>query len=241
MFGDSTACAQVSKCLNNSSKSGACAMTTGCHGYRNASKYLGRAHAENAVANLADHAFFGLLEAYNASVLLAAHVFDVDLDDDDFAKSRESSQQRTLSSSSSSSTKKKNKVCSPQRVLRDDASACRAVFAAHAWDFYVYEKAHRIFCDRLNDAGLVGRPDVRRELTANRLCEDLDFSQVDHVCGLLETPDAVRRFLDQRDNCKYDEATWEKNYGFYWKPNPPAGQGAQRRPGPPPPGSLAFH
>ena len=202
MFGDSTSCKQVAKCENR----GACAMVTGCHGYRNASEYLGKDHADAAVAYLADHAFFGLLEAYNASVLLASTTFGLadSLDASDFSKSR----------ASYSLTRK----CSPQRVLRNDATACRNVFDAHQWDFVVYERAHRIFCARLHDAGLLDDPMVRRELTANRLCEAIDYSLVDHVCGLLETPDAINKFLRLRAKCKGDQQWWEDSFGFFWKP-----------------------
>ena len=85
-------------------------MVTGCHGYHNASRYLAQTHADRAADTLAKHSFFGLLEAYNASVLLAAHEFKLTgLVDDDFAQSRASASLKAQ--------------CSPSKVLRAEAVA----------------------------------------------------------------------------------------------------------------------
>ena len=61
----------------------------------------------------------GCFEAYNASVLLAAAEFGVtNLEEDDFAQSRPSAALQA--------------DCSPSRVLRADADACRAAFSAYS-------------------------------------------------------------------------------------------------------------
>ena len=58
MFGDSTGCPSGKHC--DRTLTSTCPMTTGCHGYRNASAYLNSRHVDSAVANLEKHAFFGL-------------------------------------------------------------------------------------------------------------------------------------------------------------------------------------
>lgn len=205
MFGDSTSCTQVHRC-GRGHNGGACAMVTGCHGYRNASSYLDPTHVDAAVEALAGHAFFGLLEAYNASVLLASYVFGLDdLDPEDFAKSRVSSAL--------------DRRCSPPRVLRNDATACREAYRASHLDNVLFERAHRIFCARLDESGLSRRPDIRTELQQNRLCGDVDFSNADHFCGRLETPVAKARFLLLRNRCRGGASWWRTNYGFYWTPD----------------------
>ena len=115
MFGDSESCPQVRNC-RKLGKGQTCDMVTGCHGYHNASTYLDHSHAAKAAETLATHSFFGLLEAYNASVLLAAKRWSLekDLTAEDFAQSR-----------ASASLKQQ---CSPSRVLRADPSACRYAF-----------------------------------------------------------------------------------------------------------------
>lgn len=184
-------------------------MVTGCHGYHNASRYLAQTHADRAADTLAKHSFFGLLEAYNASVLLAAHEFKLTgLVDDDFAQSRASASLKAQ--------------CSPSKVLRADGDACRYAFDAYYLDNVVYERAHRVFCDRLESAGLVEQPAIRAELDRNRLCGETRFDDVEHVCGVLETPEAVARLNKLRDACPQRGGNvadwWIKSYGFYWKP-----------------------
>ena len=189
MFGDSAECPQVQHCRRKpgSDISATCDMVTGCHGYRNTT-YLNEEHVDAAVEALKAHAFVGLLEAYNASVLLAAAEFGVtNLEEDDFAQSRPSAALQA--------------DCSPSRVLRADADACRAAFSAYALDNVVYERAHRLFCDRLDVKGLLDRDDVRKELTKRKLCGEVDYSNVEHVCGPLETPAAFEKLKTLRAAC----------------------------------------
>ncbi len=189
MFGDSAECPQVQHCRRKpgSDISATCDMVTGCHGYRNTT-YLDESHVDRAVEALKAHAFVGLLEAYNASVLLAAAEFGVtDLEEDDFAQSRPSAALQA--------------DCSPSRVLRADADACRAAFSAYALDNVVYERAHRLFCDRLDVKGLLERDDVRKELTKRKLCGEVDYSNAEHVCGPLETPAAYEKLKTLRAAC----------------------------------------
>ena len=189
MFGDSAECPQVQHCRRKpgSDISATCDMVTGCHGYRNTT-YLDESHVDSAVEALKAHAFVGLLEAYNASVLLAAAEFGVtNLEEDDFAQSRPSAALQA--------------DCSPSRVLRADADACRAAFSAYSLDNVVYERAHRLFCDRLDVKGLLERDDVRKELTKRKLCGEVDYSNVEHVCGPLETPGAYEKLRTLRAAC----------------------------------------
>eukprot|EP00633_Aureoumbra_lagunensis_P003220 CAMPEP_0197299808 /NCGR_PEP_ID=MMETSP0890-20130614/46818_1 /TAXON_ID=44058 ORGANISM="Aureoumbra lagunensis, Strain CCMP1510" /NCGR_SAMPLE_ID=MMETSP0890 /ASSEMBLY_ACC=CAM_ASM_000533 /LENGTH=319 /DNA_ID=CAMNT_0042778289 /DNA_START=48 /DNA_END=1010 /DNA_ORIENTATION=+ len=205
MFGDSTECRQVQNCGIGINE-GICAMVTGCHGYRNASDYLNESHSYSAISALRQHAFFGLLEAYNASVLLAYHTFGIEHPDDrDFAKSRASVSL--------------DRKCSPPKVLRNDATACRAFYKAHALDFIVFEEAHRIFCHRLHRVGLLDDPIISAELRANRLCDSLNYAKADHACGLLETPQAIVQFKELRARCNGGPRWWLGEYGFYWKPD----------------------
>lgn len=205
MFGDAVLCPNVRRC-DRAKNRGVCAMVSGCHGYRNASSYLGKTHVNAAVDALASHAFFGLLEAYNASILLASRVFELDkLDPEDFAKSRTStSLERT---------------CSPSRVMRFDPTVCREAYRAYELDNLVFERAHRLFCDRLEEAGLRQRQDIQLELKENNLCGNVDFSNVEHVCAPLETPEAKANFKLLRAPCKEGAAWWRHKYGFYWEPD----------------------
>jgi len=184
---------------------GSCAcdmVTQGCQAYHNASAHLGEAHVSNALAALEDHAFFGLLEAYNSSVRLLAQTFTIPLDDRDFEKTRGSTQLK--------------KRCSPSRVMRLDGTACRAGFAANALDVVLYERAHRAFCARLEAAGLAGDAAVRRELDTGRLCGEIDHSNVDDVCGPLEGPDALADLEAARADCaKKKPGYWMQEYGFH--------------------------
>ena len=62
---------------------GRASFVSQCQGYRNASGLDGR-HLATAKRILGRFRFLGLQEAYNASVLLLAHEFKVDLDPADF-------------------------------------------------------------------------------------------------------------------------------------------------------------
>lgn len=209
MFGDSTNCDQASRCASQRGKNGgACSMVTGCHAYRNASSYLTREHVDTAFDSIKDHAFFGLLEAYNASVLLASHVFELgQLDPEDFAKSRASASL--------------DRSCSPPRILRNDPSACREAYRAYSLDNLLYERSHRLFCQRLDDAGLLARPEIRAELDRSSLCGDTDFSNPEHICGPLETPEALENLRILRQRCKQSRPDfWKSRFGFYWDGGP---------------------
>ena len=153
-----------------------CGLLNVCHAYRNVTG-LGEAHVTKAKAALDVHAFIGLTEAYDSSVKLALHTFGLEAlpDGSDFAKIRV----------------KRPKACGGAPSLTRDPRACRAAFAANAFDHAIYEHAHRIFCARLTDAGLRGDAAVERELTAASLCGSLDFADVEAVCGRLETPAAL--------------------------------------------------
>jgi len=215
MFGDSAECPQVQHCRRKpgSDISGTCDMVTGCHGYRNTT-YLENAHVDAAVDTLKAHAFVGLLEAYNASVLLAAAEFNVNnLEEDDFALSRPSAALAT--------------DCSPSKVLRQDADACRAAFDAYALDNVVYERAHRLFCDRLDVKGLLDEEKVRVELRRRRLCGEVVYDDVEHVCGPLETPAAFTKLKGLRAMCVPGGAKavnrkprprewWLATYGYHY-------------------------
>lgn len=139
---------------------------------RRASRVARRA-SRSSKAALDVHAFIGLTEAYDSSVKLALHTFGLEAlpDGSDFAKIRV----------------KRPKACGGAPSLTRDPRACRAAFAANAFDHAIYEHARRIFCARLLDAGLRGDAAVARELAAASLCGSLDFSNIEDVCGRLET------------------------------------------------------
>lgn len=168
MFGDSQGCETSRRCKRRPS----CEVLAECHAYRNAT--LNETHVDIAFNALRQHAFVGLLEAYNASTKLAMLKFQVDpyLDGRDFAASR----------SSYSLVHR----CSGATALRLDARACRGAFKHNRLDSLLYERVHRLFCDRLKAAGLFNQPEVRAELAARRLCGETDFSSADEVCGPLE-------------------------------------------------------
>ena len=197
MFGAS--CPQDARC--QSSPSCGCSLTAKCHAYRNAS--LSSTHADAALANLEKHRAFGLQEAFNSSVLLAARAFAVTVGEADFAPERPSASlvQR----------------CSPARVMRNDPDACRAAFRGHAWDAVVFERAHRAFCARLDAAGLRDHPAVAPELHGADLCAATDHSNPDHVCGKLETPAHLARLAALRAPCRKDGAWWLAKHGFFAK------------------------
>ena len=60
------------------------------------------------------------------------------------------------------------------------------------------------------------------ELDRGRLCGDTNFDDIDHVCGVLETPAAVKKLFKLRAACsgtfRDEEAWWIQTYGYYWKP-----------------------
>jgi len=60
---------------------------------------------------------------------------------------------------------------------------------------------------RLRTAGLIDRPDVRKELDRGSLCGIVDFSHVDDVCGRLETPEVLQELASLRARCRDGFAT----------------------------------
>ena len=84
-----------------------------------------------------------------------------------------------------------------------DARACRATFAFNKYDHEVYEHAHRLFCSRLQSAGLRGDEAVEAELASSNLCGALDFSKVDDVCGRLETRDVLLKKAAHDARCAH--------------------------------------
>ena len=185
MFGDPTGCDKARRCRGRSN----CVVLTACHGYRNASSYLGPVHVDAAFRALRRHAFFGLLEAYNSSVRLALREFDV----------APASKDRDFMASRSSGSLKQQ--CSGAKALRVNATVCRGYFDLNRNDFALYERVHREFCGRLDANDLMGHPNVREELGRARLCGDVDFSDVEDVCGPLEAPDVVAKLDALRDKC----------------------------------------
>ena len=81
--------------------------------------------------------------------------------------------------------------------------ACRATFAFNRYDHEVYEHAHRLFCSRLQSAGLRGDEAVETELASSNLCGALDFSKVDDVCGRLETRDVLLKKAAHDARCAH--------------------------------------
>ena len=90
-------------------------------------------------------------------------------------------------------------------LLREDhdAKACRATFAFNQYDHEIYEHAHRLFCSRLQSAGLRGDEAVETELASSDLCGALDFSDVDDVCGRLETPEILMKKAARDARCAH--------------------------------------
>ena len=86
-------------------------------------------------------------------------------------------------------------------LLRDD-QCDDALFVAH-YDHEVYEHAHRLFCSRLQSAGLRGDEAVEAELASSNLCGALDFSKVDDVCGRLETPEILMKKAAHAARCAH--------------------------------------
>ena len=81
-------------------------------------------------------------------------------------------------------------------LLRED-QCDDALFVAH------YEHAHRLFCSRLEKAGLRGDEAVETELASSNLCGALDFSKVDDVCGRLETRDVLLKKAAHDARCAH--------------------------------------
>ena len=198
MFGDPSGCAKARKCKGRSN----CVVLTACHGYRNSSTYLGEAHVDAAFNALRRHAFFGLLEAYNSSVRLALGKFDV----------APASRDRDFMPSRSSGSLKQQ--CSGAAALRIDADVCRGYFALNANDFALYERVHREFCRRLDAAGLSDHPNVQSEVKRAKFCGDVDFSDVDQVCGALETPEVRAKLEGLRETCGKNKVRRLWAWGF---------------------------
>ena len=74
---------------------------------------------------------------------------------------------------------------------------------AHRYDHEIYEHAHRLFCSRLQSAGLRGDEAVEKELAKADLCGALDFSKVDAVCGRLETRDVLLKKAAHDARCAH--------------------------------------
>jgi len=72
-----------------------------------------------------------------------------------------------------------------------DPTVCRAVMRANYLDVQLYEFAHRAFCGRLEAHGLRNHPVVTQELTAAKLCGDLDWSDPEQFCQQFETAVAL--------------------------------------------------
>ena len=160
-------------------------MLNVCHAYRNAT--LTEAHVARAKAALDVHAFIGLTEAYDSSVKLALHTFGLEAMPGDFAHLRV----------------KKGPKCQGADSIKLDARACRATFAFNQYDHEIYEHAHRLFCSRLQSAGLRGDEAVESELASSNLCGALDFSKVDDVCGRLETRDVLLKKAAHDARCAH--------------------------------------
>ena len=133
------------------------------------------------------HAFIGLTEAYDSSVKLALHTFGLEAVPGDFAHLRV----------------KKGPKCQGAESVKLDAKACRATFAFNKYDHEIYEHAHRLFCSRLDKAGLRGDEAVETELASSNLCGALDFSKVDDVCGRLETRDVLLKKAAHDARCAH--------------------------------------
>ena len=86
-------------------------------------------------------------------------------------------------------------------LLREDQ--CADAFAFNRYDHEVYEHAHRLFCSRLQSAGLRGDEAVEAELASSDLCGALDFSKVDDVCGRLETPEILMKKAAHAARCAH--------------------------------------
>ncbi|KAJ1451652.1 hypothetical protein M885DRAFT_529249 [Pelagophyceae sp. CCMP2097] len=188
MFGDSHGCAKARKCQGRST----CVVLTSCHGYRNASDHLDESHVDAAFGALKRHAFFGVLDAYNASVLLALFAFGIKPDEKrDFEQTRPST---SLS-----------RDCSGASALRLSASACRGAFVANRLDFMLFERVHREFCGRLGAAGLLGDWRVQKDLGRSRLCGATKFDDEDDTCAHLETLRNVEKLAALHDKCGKDK------------------------------------
>jgi len=120
-------------------------------------------------------------------------------------------------------------------------------FALNRLDFALYEKLHRDFCSRLDQAGIRTEPQVQVDLERSRFCGDFKFDNVEDVCGRLDHPDVIAKlkglrqnaahFLDERriyaedlNNAQVRNAapTQKNGSGDFesplWPPNRPAGR-----------------
>mmetsp|Transcript_11369 Transcript_11369/g.26708 ORF Transcript_11369/g.26708 Transcript_11369/m.26708 type:complete len:635 (+) Transcript_11369:210-2114(+) len=199
----------------------ACTLANQCQGYRNASGLDGR-HLATAKRILGRFRFLGLQEAYNASVLLLAHEFKVDLDPADFDMERSSGKEEAL-------------LCRGfrRRQVASDARVCRHVMRANHLDSNLYEFVHREFCRRLEAAGLMGHPQVARELEAGALCSSLDFGDPEQFCAHFHESAGALAFRERdAQRCKLQVPSFHTFRGDRQKPNfdnlewPPLPQGA---------------
>ena len=104
--------------------------------------------------------------------------------------------------------------CSGAAALRIDADVCRGYFALNANDFALYERVHREFCRRLDAAGLSDHPNVQSEVKWAKFCGDVDFSDVDQVCGALETPEVRAKLEGLRETCGKNKVRRLWAWGF---------------------------
>mmetsp|Transcript_22266 Transcript_22266/g.26786 ORF Transcript_22266/g.26786 Transcript_22266/m.26786 type:complete len:631 (+) Transcript_22266:103-1995(+) len=187
--------------LSNKPYSCRCAVFEGCPAYRNDS-ILNKNHAIAAAKILKYHKFVAIQEAPQASALLATRILALE-------------NHHVLLNQTRPSVNLKPK-CSPARVMRLEPQACRSACYHHSLDLQVYESLHRTFCNRLQQFQLLHL--VQDELEKNRLCSTYDFSNPDHVCGPLETPDALDILNKFRTKCRRannNPEWWLQHYGFY--------------------------
>ena len=161
-------------------------MVTGCHGYRNTT-YLNEEHVDAAVEALKAHAFVGLLEAYNSSVLLAAAEFGVtNLEEDDFAQSRPSAAlRRTV-----------------VRLGSCGRTPTRVELRSRPMLWIMSSMNGRIGCSATasTSRGCWSGMTFARSSKKDG-CGDVDYSNVEHVCGPLETPAAYEKLKTLRAAC----------------------------------------
>lgn len=204
LFGGSDSCESVRACAGKSrarkrralGSMGACALLSQCHAYRNATPPFDGARVDRGAAALEAHAFFGLLEAPRASARLALRAFGVAAEEERGVDAERASDARP---------------CGGRRRLALSAVACRGYFKENAEDYALYERAQRLFCARLERAGLLDDAAVAAEIAAADLCGPLDFSREDDVCGRLETARAVDELARTTGECA---RALDPNWGF---------------------------
>lgn len=152
--------------------------------------------------------YVGLQEAYNSSVLLLASVFDLDeLESSDFAKQRHTSEEELM-------------LCKGyrRRAVGSDPTVCRAVMRANYLDVQLYEFAHRAFCGRLEAHGLRNHPVVTQELTAAKLCGDLDWSDPEQFCSVFFENPEMQAFREKDSQvCARQIPSMHKFRGQFWR------------------------